>query len=81
MTTSRPDVLAEGYNVFDTSDDVLTLFGRVDWNINDAHRFSIRNNYLKHDNLNEAFDLVLHWQGRGVEGSVSLQEKGEMIRG
>ena len=48
---------AAGYNVFDTSDDVLTLFGRVDWTISPAHRFSIRNNFLKHDNLNEAFDF------------------------
>ena len=48
---------AAGYNVFDTSDDVLALFGRLDWTINPAHRLSVRNNYTNHKNLNEAFDF------------------------
>ena len=41
------------YDEFETSNDVLTLFGRVDWTISQANRFSLRHNYSDHDNLNE----------------------------
>ena len=51
------DNAAAGYNVFDTSDDVLAFFGRLDWTINPAHRLSVRNNFTNHKNLNEAFDF------------------------
>ena len=42
-----------GYESFSTTNDVLTLFGRVDWNINDAHRLSVRHNYATYTNHNE----------------------------
>ena len=42
-----------GYNSFSTTNDVLSLFGRVDWNINDAHRLSVRHNYTTYTNDNE----------------------------
>ena len=48
-----------GFERFTTSNDVLTLFGRLDWTINDRHRLSIRNNYADHNNLNETFSGVI----------------------
>ncbi len=42
------------YGEFKTSNDVLTLFGRLDWNASDKHRISLRHNYSDHDNLNES---------------------------
>ena len=45
---------AANYSTFQIHDDVLTLFGRLDWTVNQNHRLSLRNNYSKHDNLNEA---------------------------
>jgi len=50
-----------GYQSFSTTNDVLTLFGRLDWNINDSHRFTLRHNYSNYDNLNEFnadFDFI-----------------------
>ncbi|HEX6036855.1 TonB-dependent receptor [Longimicrobium sp.] len=50
-----------GYQSFSTSNDVLTLFGRLDWNINDNHRLTLRHNYSNYDNLNEFdanFDFI-----------------------
>lgn len=44
---------AEGYRPFQTSEDQVTLFGRVDWTINDAHRLSLRHNYINFLNDNE----------------------------
>lgn len=41
------------YNNFQTSNDVLTLFGRVDWNISQRHRLAVRNNWARYNNLNE----------------------------
>ena len=41
------------------SNDVLTLFGRVDYTINDRHRLSLRNNYAKHKNENEAGSFAI----------------------
>lgn len=41
------------YQPFQTSDDVLTLFGRFDWNINDKHRLSVRHNFASYNNKNE----------------------------
>ena len=42
------------YGNFETTNDVLTLFGRIDWNASDRHRLSLRHNYSDFDNLNEA---------------------------
>jgi hypothetical protein len=43
----------EGYQPFQTSNDVITLFGRVDWNLNQNHRLSLRHNYANYTNANE----------------------------
>ena len=42
------------YGNFETTNDVLILFGRLDWNASDRHRVSLRHNYSDYDNLNEA---------------------------
>jgi outer membrane receptor for ferrienterochelin and colicin len=50
-----------GYESFSTSNDVLTLFGRLDWNVNDNHRVTLRHNFSNYDNLNEFnanFDFI-----------------------
>lgn len=50
-----------GYQPFQTSNDVLTLFGRVDWNLSDKHRLTLRHNYSNYDNANEFdanFDFI-----------------------
>jgi hypothetical protein len=43
------------FQPFRTSNDVLTLFGRVDWTLNDRHRLSLRHNFAKYDNSDEFF--------------------------
>ncbi|HEX6589610.1 MAG TPA: TonB-dependent receptor, partial [Longimicrobiales bacterium] len=47
------DSPATGYESFSTTNDVLSLFGRVDWNLNDAHRLSVRHNFTTYTNDNE----------------------------
>ena len=42
------------YGEWEISNDVLTIFGRLDWTINDRHRLSVRNNFSDHKNLDEA---------------------------
>jgi len=42
------------YGEWEISNDVLTLFGRLDWTLNDRHRLSVRNNFSDHKNLDEA---------------------------
>jgi outer membrane receptor for ferrienterochelin and colicin len=52
---------SSGYQSFSTSNDVLTLFGRLDWNLNDNHRLTLRHNFSNFDNLNEFnanFDFI-----------------------
>jgi outer membrane receptor for ferrienterochelin and colicin len=46
------------YDEFATTNDVLTIFGRVDWTISQANRLSIRHNFSDYDNLNEAGTAV-----------------------
>ncbi len=46
---------AGAYDEFSTRNDVLTLFARVDWNISERHRLSLRNSWSDHDNGNETF--------------------------
>lgn len=49
------------YQPFSTSNDVLTLFGRVDWNVNPNHRLTLRHNYSTYENANEfdaGFDFI-----------------------
>lgn len=45
---------ASQYGEWEISNDVLTIFGRVDWTLNDRHRLSVRNNFSDHKNLDEA---------------------------
>ena len=42
------------------SNDVLTLFGRIDYTMNDRHRLSLRNNYARHKNENEAGSFAIN---------------------
>ena len=42
------------YGEWEISNDVLTIFGRIDWSLNDRHRLSLRNNYSNHKNHDEA---------------------------
>lgn len=46
---------AGAYDEFATRNDVFTLFARIDWNINDRHRLSLRNNLSRYDNSNETY--------------------------
>jgi outer membrane receptor for ferrienterochelin and colicin len=63
---------ASNFGEFKTTDDVITVFGRVDWSINDKHRLSLRNNYVSHDNANEGFNAS---GGRGTfRGGLSTAE-------
>ncbi len=45
---------ASQYGEWEISNDVLTVFGRLDWTLNDRHRLSVRNNFSDHKNLDEA---------------------------
>ena len=44
---------AAQYGEWETRNDVITLFGRIDWTLNDRHRLSLRNNFSDHKNVNE----------------------------
>lgn len=44
---------AAGFRPFQTTNDAVTLFGRIDWNINDRHRLSLRHNLSTYDNDRE----------------------------
>ncbi|HSM09636.1 MAG TPA: TonB-dependent receptor [Gemmatimonadota bacterium] len=44
---------ASGYRPFSTSNDAITVFGRVDWTLNQDHRLSFRHNYSTFSNDNE----------------------------
>ncbi len=56
ILTSRYGITGASQNFlpFETSNDVQTIFARLDWNVNEKHRFSLRNNFARFDNLNEA---------------------------
>jgi hypothetical protein len=43
------------YRPFLTTNDVITLFGRLDYTINDAHRVTLRHNFATYQNDNETF--------------------------
>jgi len=45
----------QAYDEFATRNDVLTVFARLDWNINDRNRLSLRNSWSDYDNGNETF--------------------------
>lgn len=44
---------ASQYGEWETRNDVVTLFGRIDWTLSDRHRLSLRNNFSDHKNINE----------------------------
>lgn len=44
---------SSGYQSFQTTNDVLSIFGRVDWNITQDHRLSLRHNYADYENARE----------------------------
>lgn len=41
------------YGSFQTTNDVISVFGRVDWTLSDAHRLSLRHNFASYTNDNE----------------------------
>ena len=45
------------YQPYQTTNDVITLFGRIDWNLNDRNRLSARHNFATYSNDFEAGDL------------------------
>ncbi|HEU0054733.1 MAG TPA: TonB-dependent receptor, partial [Longimicrobium sp.] len=52
---------AGGYTPFQTSNDVITLFGRVDLNLGENNRLTLRHNYSNYTNGNEfdaGFDFI-----------------------
>ncbi|HWK89362.1 MAG TPA: TonB-dependent receptor, partial [Longimicrobium sp.] len=52
---------AGGYQGFQTANDVITLFGRIDYNVNDNHRLTLRHNYSDFNNgdeYNVNFDFI-----------------------
>jgi hypothetical protein len=42
-----------GYQPFETTNDQIVVFGRVDWELNQDHRLSVRHNYTDFSNDNE----------------------------
>ncbi len=44
---------ASGYAPFSTSNDAITIFGRVDWTLNPDHRLTLRHNFSTFSNDNE----------------------------
>ena len=55
------------YQNFETTNDVITLFGRVDWNISNRHRLAVRNNWNQYNNLRETY-------GATTQGGLSQTE-------
>lgn len=50
-----------GFNPFQTTNDAITAFGRVDWNFNNRHRLSVRHNFSTFSNdreWDENFDYL-----------------------
>jgi hypothetical protein len=47
---------ASGYQPFQTSNDAITLFGRIDWNVSQKHHLSVRHNFSAYNNDHEFDD-------------------------
>jgi hypothetical protein len=62
---------AAGYAPFATRNDVITLFGRVDWNLNADNRLTLRHNFADHDNGLEYTDFFDFTYGRSRAESFS----------
>lgn len=44
---------ASNIGTFEETEDEISIFGRVDWQLNDQHLLTIRNNYTDFENLND----------------------------
>lgn len=71
------DNAAASYNEFSTKNDVLTLFGRIDWSINDKHRLTVRNNFSNHNNGNETFSGVVRG---GLSRAEAFKDKANSLQ-
>ena len=63
---------AAGYKEWEVTQDVLTLFGRLDWNLGDRHRLSLRNNYSTYKNVNEAGSFAIQ---PGLSASETIRDR------
>ena len=66
------------YGEWEISNDVLTLFGRLDWTLNDRHRLSIRNNFSDHKNLDEAGGFAFP---AGISQAESFKDRANSLVG
>jgi outer membrane receptor for ferrienterochelin and colicin len=66
------------YGEWEISNDVLTLFGRLDWTINDQHRLSVRNNFSDHKNLDEAGSFAFP---AGISQAESFKDRANSLVG
>ena len=63
---------AAQYGEWDMTNDVLTVFGRLDWNVNEQHRLSLRNNYSTYKNVNEAASFAFE---PGLSASETIRDR------
>lgn len=68
---------AASFNPFTTRNDVLTLFGRIDWTLNERHRLTIRDNFANHNNGNETFSGVIRG---GLSRAEAFKDKSNSIQ-
>jgi len=68
---------AAKFNDFSTTNDVVTLFGRIDWTLNDRHRLTIRDNYSNHNNANETFSGVVRG---GLSRAEAFKDKANSVQ-
>lgn len=66
------------YGEWEISNDVLTLFGRLDWTLNDRHRLSVRNNFSDHKNLDEAGTFAIP---AGISQAESFKDRANSLVG
>lgn len=62
---------AAQYGEWEVTNDVLTLFARLDWNMGEANRLSIRNNYSTYKNVNESGGFTFP---TGLSGSETIRD-------
>ena len=66
------------YGEWEISNDVLTLFGRLDWTLNERHRLSVRNNFSDHKNLDEAGSFAFP---AGISQAESFKDRANSLVG
>ena len=69
---------ASQYGEWEISNDVLTLFGRIDWTISDRHRLSVRNNFSDHKNHDEAGSFAFP---AGISQAESFEDRANSLVG